>query len=99
MKFLLEPVEGNGWYIGNDRIDTPSPFWVDQDRTNHEGIIYGIISDVSSKFNGGTLSASPRYLTDRRWLNVEIQMTHNSSSETDKEQSIVFGYAKVDTVQ
>ena len=99
MTVLLTPIEGNGWYFGNERIDPPEPFWVDQDSMDREGVIYGDINDCSCQFNGYGITASPRYLIDKGWLNVEIRRAYKSSFETDKEQSVVFGYAKIDKIQ
>jgi hypothetical protein len=94
----LEPIEGNGWYIGDQRVLPPPVFDVDitvttsNDQTKS---FVGTVVDPSSEFDGLKISGVQTFFADDR--RVSVRLDRRQPSLTESEDNLVSGHVRVVT--
>ena len=79
---LFEPIEGNGWYVGDTRINPPNPFKTQIDGDNSATELKGVVIDLSSEYYGCTFSASPRFFDDAEYYAIVIYRRGNLDTKS-----------------
>ena|SRR5579875_2292350 len=91
----LYPIEGNGWYKGENRIRLRQPFVVDIKSQADKTHFSGVVVDGPDVIKGLSVVAGQTFINENNWLTVRFYDDVKSQNEKAHHVS---GYVQVKKV-